>query len=90
MPRGNHRRCRTAVVCRGYAEPSVQKLAPDGSFLLSWGGSGSGKGEFLGPSDIALDRDGRVLVVDTQNHRVQVFADDGQYLWEIGKAGRGP
>ena len=52
----------------------VQKLAPDGSFLLSWGGSGSGKGEFLGPSDIALDREGRVLVVDTQNHRVQVFA----------------
>ena len=29
-------------------------------------------------------------MADTQNHRVQVFADDGQYLWEIGKAGRGP
>jgi tetratricopeptide (TPR) repeat protein len=31
-----------------------------------------------------------VLVADTQNHRVQVFSGDGQYLWEIGKAGRGP
>ena len=28
----------------------VQKFAPDGSLVLSWGGSGSGKGEFLGPS----------------------------------------
>lgn len=42
------------------------------------------------PSDLAVDTQGRLYVLDTGNHRVQVFGPDGKYLKTIGRQGQGP
>ena len=46
----------------------------------SWGGAGAGPGEFTTPHAVWIDQEGRVLVADRENNRVQVFTADGAYL----------
>ena len=53
----------------------------------SWGSTekhGTGPGEFLLPHGVAVDRNGRVYVMDRSNDRIQVFDRDGTYLTEWG------
>ncbi|RMG47190.1 MAG: 6-bladed beta-propeller [Acidobacteria bacterium] len=59
----------------------------DGTLLETWGRRGTGDGEFNFPTNVALDRQGRVYVVDTGNFRVQVFAPDGSFVRKFGRAG---
>ncbi|MEE2636208.1 MAG: peptidyl-alpha-hydroxyglycine alpha-amidating lyase family protein, partial [Acidobacteriota bacterium] len=58
----------------------VTKYAADGTFLMSWGGTWSGAGEFNVPHTIALDSEGRVFVGDRANNRIQIFDQQGQFL----------
>jgi hypothetical protein len=37
------------------------------------GSQGSGSGQFINPTDVAVDGDGRVVVCDFSNHRLQVI-----------------
>jgi peptidylglycine monooxygenase len=50
----------------------VQRLDGQGRFVASWGAPGRGPGELATPWDVAVAPDGRVLVADYGNHRVQV------------------
>ena len=53
----------------------VQVFRPNGSFLALFGGAGEGPGQLRNVHGIAVDgKSGFVYVVDTDNHRVQVFA----------------
>jgi DNA-binding beta-propeller fold protein YncE len=61
----------------------VQKFDRDGGWLCSLGGPGTDPGCFQRPSGLVW-RGGRVYVVDAFNNRVQVFADDGQFLEVLG------
>ena len=46
----------------------------DGAHVRTIGSEGSGNGQFSDPcGGIAIDSDGRIVVADTCNHRVQVF-----------------
>ena len=45
---------------------------------------------FNQPSDLAVDAQGRLCVLDSGNHRVQVFSPDGKYIKTIGRQGQGP
>ncbi len=58
----------------------VSKYSPDGTFLMSWGHTGSGPGEFNVPHTIALDSQGRVFVGDRANNRIQIFDQSGNLL----------
>ena len=58
----------------------VTKYAADGTFLTSWGGTGSGPGEFNVPHTIALDSQGRLFVGDRANNRIQIFDQQGTLL----------
>jgi hypothetical protein len=58
----------------------VSKYASDGTFILSWGSTGSGAGEFNVPHSIALDSQGRVFVGDRGNNRIQIFDQEGNFL----------
>jgi sugar lactone lactonase YvrE len=42
------------------------------------------------PSGLAIDDQGRLYVLDSGNHRVQVFSPEGKYLKTIGRKGQGP
>jgi len=54
------------------------------------GGRGTESGELLFPSDVAIAKDERVYVCDRGNHRIQVFAPDGEFLFGWGDWGWAP
>ena len=58
----------------------VTKYAADGTFLMSWGSTGSGLGEFNVPHAMALDSQGRLFVGDRGNNRIQIFDQQGTLL----------
>lgn len=52
----------------------IQKFAPDGTFLTSFGQSGNGTGHFNYPMAVAVADDGTVFVTDFGNNRVHKWA----------------
>lgn len=69
-------------VSDGYGNCRVHHFSADGTLLASWGEIGSGPGQFMLPHGICLTPDGRLLVADRENERIQVFRTDGRYLGE--------
>ncbi len=63
----------------------MQKFTGTGTFLLKWGSSGNGNGQFNAPSFVALDAGGTVFVSDFANQRLQRFTATGSFLsaWGI-------
>jgi DNA-binding beta-propeller fold protein YncE len=64
----------------GYGNARVHKFAADGTYLFSWGEPGTGPGEFNMPHGVWIDRQGRLLVCDRENDRVQIFSQAGEFL----------
>jgi tripartite motif-containing protein 71 len=60
-------------------------------FEFSFGGHGTGSGQFIQPRGIALDGSSpqRVFVMDCGNERVQVFDLSGNFLYSFGSKGTG-
>ena len=52
----------------------------DGNYLGEFGSAGLLEGQFDEPVGLTLDKDGRILIVDTWNQRVQVFQPDFQTM----------
>lgn len=67
-------------VADGYGNSSVHRFSAAGALLKTWGGQGGGPGAFTTPHAVAIDGQGRVLVGDRENNRVQVFDRDGVFL----------
>jgi DNA-binding beta-propeller fold protein YncE len=57
-------------------------FSPDGKFIRSFGGKGSGPGELDVPHALAFDARGRLLVGDRNHNRIARFDRDGSYLGE--------
>ena len=55
----------------------------DGSYNFSFGESGSANGKFDSPSDISVDKLGRIVITDTENRRLQIFSADGLFIKQI-------
>ncbi|MFZ1508435.1 MAG: hypothetical protein WAV74_16795, partial [Anaerolineae bacterium] len=55
----------------------LQSFDEDGHYLASWGSFGRGNGQFADAQAIAALPDGRIVVADSGNNRLQVFAPDG-------------
>ena len=64
----------------GVTVARISKFSKDGKFIKSWGKLGTGPGEFDRPHALAFDSRGRLFVADRQNHRIQIFDQDGKYL----------
>lgn len=67
-------------VSDGYGQHRVHRFAADGQLLRSWGEEGTGPGQFALPHSLVVDRRGRVLVADRENHRVEIFDANGTHL----------
>ncbi|MDA0335333.1 MAG: peptidyl-alpha-hydroxyglycine alpha-amidating lyase family protein [bacterium] len=66
-------------VADGYSNARMHKYSPDGTYLFSWGASGTGEGQFNIVHNIDTDKNGWVYVADRENHRVQIFSPAGKY-----------
>lgn len=77
-------------VSDGYGNARGVKFAADGSFVSEWGSRGTGPAQFDVPHGITIDSEGRVLVADRANSRVQVFEQSGKFIaqWRSVKLGR--
>jgi len=64
-------------------DPRVLKFSKDGRLLQSWGGKGSGPGQFQVAHGLAIDAKGQLWVADRENQRLQVFRPDGTFVREI-------
>src|ERR671934_991862 len=64
--------------------------AVDGSFIRAIGKRGVERGEFNFPTNLSVDRQGRLYVADTLNFRIQVFDSSGEVVKTIGTQGDGP
>jgi DNA-binding beta-propeller fold protein YncE len=54
-----------------YGNQRVQKFTAEGKSLGCWGSSGKQPGQLACPWALAVDPAGAVLVIDSENHRVQ-------------------
>ncbi len=51
---------------------------------------GDQNGKFRHPHGIAIHPNGKILVVDLYNNRIQVFDRDGNFLYKFGSEGKQP
>jgi len=77
-------------VSDGYKNTRVVKFTADGRYEFEWGGKGDAPGQFNLPHGIALDAQGRVVVCDRTNSRLQIFDQHGKFLdqWKGPQLGR--
>ena len=52
----------------------------NGKFLRIIGKTGTGPGEFRTPHALKFDSQGRLIIADRHNHRIQILSKDGKYL----------
>jgi DNA-binding beta-propeller fold protein YncE len=77
----------------------VQVWNPDGSFVAAFGAEaseddespylpkGSRAGEFFRPLGVTFDQEGKILVADTNNHRIQRLSVERGFELEFGREG---
>jgi len=59
----------------------VQVLSSiDGSFLFEFGSYGDQPCQFNDPHGVCIDNQGRIIVADTSNHRLQAFTHEGHHI----------
>ena len=66
--------------------PALRVYNPDGTYRKTFGRPGDGPGEYEGPDGgLNVLSDGRILLRDPSNARIQVYAPDGEPLdeWRI-------
>lgn len=61
----------------------IQKFDKDRRFIKTWGGFGTGEGQFATPAWIASDGHGHVYVGDADRLDVQEFSSDGAFVRTI-------
>ena len=76
----------TMFVSDGYANTRVVKFDKDGKFLMAWGeksttANDTAPGVFNAVHGVQVDPETRkVYVTDRENHRIQVFDENGKFL----------
>jgi DNA-binding beta-propeller fold protein YncE len=71
----------------GKGESRVHKFDADGNFIKTWGGEGTGPGQFNQPHSVMTDGQGNLHVADRSNQRIQVFDAEGNFQRETKHPG---
>jgi len=74
-------------IADGYDNSRIAKFDKDGKYIKSWGQRGTAPGQFHTPHSIAVDAKGLVYVGDRDNHRIQVFDNDGNFKTQFISVG---
>jgi sugar lactone lactonase YvrE len=74
----------------GHGNSRIAKFDKNGKFIKTWGNKGSGPGQFDDPHSIAIDAKGNLYVGDRENHRIQIFDNDGNFKYQIANVGARP
>jgi sugar lactone lactonase YvrE len=71
-------------VADGYGNRQVHRFSSTGNLEISWGNSGTGKGEFSLVHNLDIDSNDHIYICDRENDRIQIFDYDGNYInmWE--------
>ena len=75
----DHDRCRIIVADIGNHRMQVLSSI-DGSFLLEFGSKGDQSGQFKLPQGLCIDNQGRIIVADNRNSRLQSFTPEGHHI----------
>jgi DNA-binding beta-propeller fold protein YncE len=67
-------------VSDGYGNARIHRFAPAGQLIASWGGPGTGPGEFHNPHHVWIGQDHLMYVSDRENDRVQVLTLDFEFV----------
>ena len=69
--------------------PFVRRYDANGKLVQTIGRSGQGPGEYTAPSGIGVLRDGRILLRDGANHRINVYSAAGEPVgsWRLNETG---
>ena len=67
-------------VADGYGNGRIHRFDASSALITSWGSVGTAPGAFLTPHGICVLSDGRVIVADRENSRVQSFTAEGTLL----------
>lgn len=78
------------VYVSDFGDFRVKAYTHDGEFVRSFGSYGRGLGQFVRPKGIAVDRAGRLYVVDAGFENVQVFDSNAELLMFFGGPYQGP
>jgi sugar lactone lactonase YvrE len=70
-------------VSDGYGNFNVHFFDANRKLLKTIGKPGKGAGEFTTSHCVVVDDQGRVFVADRENHRVQIFSGEGEWLGDI-------
>ena len=69
-------------VSDGYGNARVHKYNSSGALITSWGAPGSANPvDFHLPHGVTLDNEGNLIVCDRENNRLQIFDQDGEFLY---------
>ena len=64
---------------------SIQFAYAEPEFSFQFGTTGTDDDEFDNPTDVIVDKNGKkIYVVDSDNHRISVFEDDGDDDFQYG------
>jgi len=66
----------------------IKVYTDSGRFLYEFGRYGTMVGELNGPTGLAVDKTGNLLVCSLYNHTVQIFTLDGEFVTQFGKYGQ--
>ena len=75
------------LIADGYGNNRIAKYSANGEFIKEWGGGPDDEstkdGEFHLPHQVLVDSKNKVYVLDRENHRVQMFDTDGNFLGKL-------
>jgi DNA-binding beta-propeller fold protein YncE len=83
-----------ATVVWNYSGTIPQQPAPEDEYTKKFvqlnatrgfGMAGKGNGQFEFPRNVAIDAQGNIYVADSDNHRIQKFDPDGNFVAWVGK-----
>lgn len=70
------------IVADGYGNHHVHRYSAAGEHIRTWGGEGSGPGQFSISHTVRLDAEDRIWDCDRENNRIQIFDLEGNFLDE--------